>query len=37
MLEMDDHLQTMNIEEHRVVVELVEGLEEIFLNNSRPE
>ena len=37
MLEMDDHLQTMNIEEQRAVVELVEGLEEILLNNSRHE
>ena len=37
MLEMDDHLQTMNIEEERVVVEPVEGLEEILLDNSRPE
>ena len=26
MLEMDDHLQTMSIEEQRMVVELVEGL-----------
>ena len=37
MLEMDDHLQTMNIEEQRVVVKPVKGLEEIFLDNSRPE
>ena len=37
MLEMDDHLQTMNIEEERAVVEPVEGLEEILLDNSRPE
>ena len=37
MLEMDDHLQTMNIEKQRAVVEPVEGLEEILLNNFRPE
>ena len=36
MLEMDDHLQTMNIEEQRMMVEPVEGLEEIPLENSRP-
>ena len=36
MLEMDNHLQTMNIEEHRTVVEHVEKLEEILLDNSRP-
>ena len=34
---MDDHLQTMNIEEQRMVVEPVEGLEEILLDNSRPD
>ena len=37
MLEMDNHLQTMNIEEHRMMVEPVEGLEEIPLNNSKPD
>ena len=37
MLEMDDHLQTMNIEEQRTVVEPIEKLEEIFLDNSRPD
>ena len=37
MLEMDDHLQTMSIEEQRMVAELIEGLEEIFLDNFRPE
>ena len=37
MLEMDDHLQTISIDEQRVVVEPVEGLEEILLDNSRPE
>ena len=35
MLEMDDHLQTMNIEEQRTMIELVERLEEIPLNGSR--
>ena len=35
MLEMDDHLQTMNIEEQWTMVEPVEGLEEILLDNSR--
>ena len=37
MMEMDDHLQTMNIEEQRAVAEPVEGLEEILLDNSKPE
>ena len=37
MLEIDDHLQTMSIEEQRAVTELVEGLEEILLDNFRPE
>ena len=37
MLEMDNHLQTLSIEEQRTVVEPVEGLEEILLNNARPE
>nr|XP_023902544.1 uncharacterized protein LOC112014387 [Quercus suber] len=37
MLEMDDYLQTMNIEKQKAVVEPVEGLKEILLNNSRPE
>ena len=37
ILEMDDHLQTMNIEEQRAVAEPVEGLEEILLDNSRLE
>ena len=36
MLEMDDHSQTMSIEEQQTVVEPVEGLEKILLNNSRP-
>ena len=33
MMEMDDHLQAMNIEEHRITIELVEKLEEVFLND----
>ena len=37
MLEMDKHLQTMNIEQRRMVAELVDGLEEILLDNSRPD
>ena len=37
MLEMDDHLQTMNIEEQRAVAKPIEGLEEILLDNFRPE
>ena len=37
MLEMDDHLQTMTIEEQRTIVKPVEGLEEILLNDSKPE
>ena len=37
MLEMDDHLQTISIEEQRAVIELVEGLEEILLDSSMPE
>ena len=36
MLEMDDHMETMNIEEQRTVAEPVERLEEVLLNNSRP-
>ena len=34
MMEMDDHLQAMNIEEHRMVTELVEKLEEILLDQT---
>ena len=36
ILEMDNHLQTMSIEEQQTVAEPVEGLEEILLDNSRP-
>ena len=34
MMEMDDHLQAMNIEEHRTTIEPVEKLEEVFLDDS---
>ena len=34
MMEMDDHLQVMNIEEHRTTTEPVEKLEEVFLDDS---
>ena len=34
MMEMDDHLQAMNIEKHRTTTEPVEKLEEILLNDS---
>jgi len=37
MLEMEDHLQTMCIEEQRIIAELVEGLEEVLLDDSRSE
>ena len=37
MLEMDDHLQTMCIEEQQTVAEPMERLEEVLLDNSRPE
>ena len=37
MLEMDDSLQTMCIEEQWTVAKPMEGLEEVLLDNSRPE
>ena len=37
MLEIYDHLQTMCIEEQRMVAELVEGMEEVLLDDSKPE
>ena len=37
MLEMDDHLQTMNIEKQRIVAEPIERLEEILLDDSKPD
>ena len=36
MLEMDDHLQTMCIEEQRIVAKPMEGLEEVPLDDSKP-
>ena len=36
MLEMDDHLQALNIEEMRVAVEPMENLEKISLNDNIP-
>ena len=35
MMEMDNHLQAMNIEEHQTVIEPVERLEEILLDDSK--
>ena len=37
MLEMEDHQQTMCIGEQWAVVEPVEELEEVILDDSRPE
>ena len=37
MLEMDDHLQTMNIEKQRIVAEPIERLEEMLLGDSKPD
>ena len=34
MMEMDDHLQAMNIEEHRTAMKPVEKLEEVLLDDS---
>ena len=34
MLEMDDHLQALNIEERRVAVKPTEDLEEISLDDN---
>ena len=34
MMEIDDHLQSMNIEEHRTAMEPVEKLEEVLLDDS---
>jgi len=36
MLEMDDHLQALNIEERRVTVEPMEDLEEVSLDDNIP-
>ena len=37
MLEIDGHLQTMCIEEQRMVAEPMERLKEVLFDNSRPE
>ena len=37
MLEMEDHQQTMCIKEQRTIAKLVEELEELTLDESRPE
>ena len=37
MAQMDDHLQTKCIEEQWTVAEPVEGLEEVLLDDSKPE
>ena len=37
MMEMDDHLQAMSIEEHRITTQLIEKLEEVFLDDSNHE
>ena len=37
MMEMVDHLQAMSIEEHRMMTEPVEKLEEVFLDDSNHE
>ena len=34
MMEMDDHFQAMNIEEHQMVTEPIKKLKEIFLDDS---
>ena len=34
MMEMDDHIQAMNIEEHRTATEPVEKLKKVLLNDS---
>jgi len=35
MMGMDDHLQAMNIEEHQMVTERIEMLEEILFDDSK--
>ena len=35
MMEMDDHLQAMSIEEHRMAMEPIEKLEEVLLDDSK--
>ena len=36
MLKMDNHLQTINIEEQRTVAKPIERLEEVLLDDSKP-
>ena len=36
IMEIEDHLQTMNIEEQRTVAEPIERLKEILFNDSKP-
>ena len=35
MMEMDDHLQAISIEEHRMMTEPIEKLEEVLLDDSK--
>ena len=35
-MEMDDHLQKMNIKKQWIVAELIERLEEVLLDDSKP-
>ena len=35
IMEMDDHLQAMSIEEHRMATKPIEKLEEVLLDNSK--
>ena len=37
MMEMEDNLQKMNIEEQQTVAEPIERLDEILLDDSRPD
>ena len=37
MMEMDDHLQAMSIKKHRITMEPVEKLEDVFLDNLNRE
>ena len=37
MLEMDDHQQTLCIEEQRAIAEPIEDLEEVTLDESKPD
>ena len=37
MMEMDDHFQAMSIEEYRTMAEPVQRLEDVLLDDSRPE